>query len=166
MTQFSEHAKTATVAFIKRACVGVALAGALLANAKAALADAHDTPVGTWQTIDDHTGKPKALVEISQNENGELVGKVIKGLSPNDTPGRRCTECIDERKDQPILGMTIIRNMKRDGDVWDGGYILDPENGKEYRCKMSLDEGGRKLKVRGYLGVPMLGRTQTWLRQE
>ncbi|MEI6002206.1 DUF2147 domain-containing protein [Paraburkholderia bengalensis] len=140
------------------------LAGALLAAAATAFAQT-DTPVGTWQTIDDHTGQPKALVQISQDADGTLSGKVIKGLGPNDQLDRRCTACTDARKDQPILGMTIINAMRKDGDGWDGGQILDPENGKLYKCKMHVEDGGQKLVVRGYIGVSLLGRSQTWIRQ-
>ena len=143
----------------------IAVAGALLACAAHAFAQA-DSPLGTWQTIDDSTGKPKALVQISADANGDLSGKVVKGLGANDTPDRRCSACTDERKDQLIKGMTIIKAMKKDGDKWDGGNILDPENGKVYKCKMTLEEAGQKLVVRGYIGVSLLGRSQTWVRQQ
>jgi uncharacterized protein (DUF2147 family) len=136
----------------------------LLIGTTAAFAQS-DSPVGIWQTIDDHTHQPKALVQITQDESGSLSGKVIKGLNPNEPPGRRCTACTDARKDQLIVGMTIINDMKKDGDVWDGGQILDPDNGKVYRCKMHTDDGGQKLIVRGYIGVSLLGRSQTWIRQ-
>ncbi|GLU34846.1 DUF2147 domain-containing protein [Trinickia caryophylli] len=141
------------------------VAGLLTASATLAAAQGNETPVGVWQTIDDHTHQPKALVQITQGADGTLSGKVIKGLNPADSPDRRCTECSDERKDQKILGMTIIREMKPSGDHWDGGNILDPENGKVYKCKMTLEDGGQKLVVRGYIGVSLLGRSQTWLRQ-
>ncbi|WP_429257219.1 DUF2147 domain-containing protein [Paraburkholderia sp. GAS334] len=143
----------------------VAVAGVLMASAVVAMAQSA-TAVGTWQTIDDHTGQPKALVQIVPDSNGNLMGKIIKGLNPNDNPDRRCTACTDERKDQPMLGMTIINDMKKDGDGWDGGHILDPENGKLYKCKMHLEDGGQKLVVRGYIGVSLLGRSQTWIRQQ
>jgi uncharacterized protein (DUF2147 family) len=143
----------------------MALAGALLACAAHAFAQT-DNPVGLWQTIDDSTGKPKAVVQIAPDANGALTGKVVKGLGPNDTPDRRCTACTDERKDQLIKGMTIIKAMKKDGDAWDGGNILDPESGKVYKCKMTLEDGGQKLIVRGYIGVSLLGRSQTWIRQQ
>jgi uncharacterized protein (DUF2147 family) len=147
-----------------RALRHVALAGLLCASAAAAFAQT-DTPVGTWQTIDDHTHQPKALVQITQDENGTLSGKVIKGLNPGDNPDKRCTACTDARKDQLILGMTIITGLKKDGDSWEGGQILDPENGKLYKCKMHTEDGGQKLVVRGYIGVSLLGRSQTWIRQ-
>jgi uncharacterized protein (DUF2147 family) len=160
MTSLSQRARLAFGKSFKQA----AIAGVLLAGAATAFAQA-DTPVGTWQTIDDHTGQPKALVQITQDASGSLSGKVVKGLGPNDQADRRCTACTDARKDQPILGMTIISDMKKDGENWDGGQILDPENGKLYKCKMHVEDGGQKLVVRGYIGVSLLGRSQTWVRQ-
>lgn len=162
MTHFSHHAKTTAWNAVKRAFV----AGALLVGAATAFAQGSQTPVGVWQTIDDNTHQPKALVQIAQSEDGTLSGKVIKGLNPADKPGKRCTACTDERKDQIILGMTIIKNMKPDGDKWDGGNILDPENGKVYKCNMHLEDGGQKLVVRGYIGISLIGRSQTWIRQD
>ncbi|WP_144154035.1 DUF2147 domain-containing protein [Paraburkholderia sp. BCC1885] len=161
MTRFTQRSR----ALMLRGARQAALAGVLLASAVSAMAQA-DSPVGTWQTIDDHTGQPKALVQITQDSSGALDGKVIKGLGPNDQPDRRCTECTDARKDQLILGMTIINDMKKMDDGWDGGQILDPENGKVYKCKMHLEDGGQKLVVRGYIGVSLLGRSQTWIRQQ
>jgi uncharacterized protein (DUF2147 family) len=161
MMQFTQRARAIALRIAKHA----AFAGVVLASAVTAMAQT-GTPVGTWQTIDDHTGQPKALVQIAQDGNGTLSGKVIKGLGPNDQPDRRCTACTDARKDQPILGMTIISDMKKDGDAWDHGQILDPENGKLYKCKMHLEDGGDKLVVRGYIGVSLLGRSQTWVRQQ
>lgn len=144
----------------------VTLAGFLLAAATAACAQM-STPVGIWQTVDDHTGQPKALVQIVEDDgDGTLSGKVVKGLGANDQPGRRCTACTDARQDQPILGMTIIDGMRKTDDGWDGGHILDPETGKVYRCRMHLEDGGQKLVVRGYIGVSLLGRSQTWNRQQ
>jgi len=139
-------------------------AGMLLAAAISAFAQT-STPVGLWQTIDDHTGQPKALVRIVAESDGTLSGKVVKGAGPEDQPGRRCTACTGARRNQPIVGMTIIDGMKQTEDGWDGGHILDPENGKTYRCKMRVEDGGRKLVVRGYIGVSLLGRSQTWNRQ-
>ncbi|HTH62833.1 MAG TPA: DUF2147 domain-containing protein [Paraburkholderia sp.] len=159
MHQWIAHRALAT-----RMARQAALAGLLLATTLAASAQT-STPVGVWQTIDDHTGQPKALVQIVEDGDGTLSGKVIKGLNPDEQPGRRCTACTGARKDQPIVGMTIIDGMKKTDDGWDGGHILDPENGKTYRCKMHVEDGGRKLVVRGYIGVSLLGRSQTWNRQ-
>lgn len=154
-----------SASFAARAARQLALAGALLGGVIAAHAQSN-SPVGVWQTVDDHTGQPKALVQINDDGSGGLSGKIIKGLGPNDQPDRRCTACTDSRKDQLILGMTIIDGMKQAGNEWDGGHILDPENGKVYRCKMHTEDGGQKLVVRGYLGISLLGRSQTWVRQQ
>jgi uncharacterized protein (DUF2147 family) len=162
MRHLTRRARALTLGTVKQAAV----AGMLLASAAVAIAQGASSPVGTWQTIDDHTGQPKALVQITQDSNGDLSGKVIKGLGPNDDPQRRCTECTDARKDQPILGMTIISDMKKNGDDWDGGSILDPENGKIYKCKMHVEDNGQKLVVRGYIGISLLGRSQTWERAQ
>jgi len=141
---------------------------ALLALALAVAAPAYAaemTPVGTWTTIDDATGKPKSIVQITES-NGTLEGKVLEVLQSEQGAHPVCKECDGERKDKPVEGMVIIWGVSKDGDVWDGGKILDPKNGKVYKSKLSVHEGGRKLEVRGYIGVPMFGRSQVWLRQE
>lgn len=139
--------------------------GALCATLAASAFAQAATPVGTWQTIDDKTGKPKAIIQINEDGGGQLSGKVLRGVNELSGPEPRCTACTDDRKDQPIKGMTIVTGMRQDGDTWDGGQILDPENGKLYKCKMRLEDGGQKLVVRGYIGVSLLGRSQTWVRQ-
>jgi uncharacterized protein (DUF2147 family) len=119
------------------------------------------TPEGLWRTTDDKTGQPKAEVRITAS-NGVLSGVVEKALIASPEP--LCTACSDDRKDKPKVGMEIIRGAKKaEGkDLWDGGKILDPENGKNYTLTMEPEDGGKKLKVRGYIG-PFF-RTQTWLR--
>ncbi len=124
-----------------------------------------DSPVGDWQTIDDKSGKPRAVITISADRNGVLSGKIVKGLDLSEPMGRRCTACTDERKDQLIIGMTVLTGMHREGDGWEGGQILDPDNGKVYRCKMHLEQGGSVLVVRGFIGISLIGRSQTWVRQ-
>lgn len=141
-------------------CIAALLAGASLAPVVWA---ADDTPVGTWKTIDDATGKAKSLVTITEAD-GKLQGKVVKLFDPSK-PNPTCEKCEGPRKDQPILGMQILWGVARDGDRWDGGQILDPEKGKVYGVKLTLADHGRKLNVRGFLGVSLLGRTQTWLRE-
>jgi uncharacterized protein (DUF2147 family) len=122
------------------------------------------SPVGLWQNIDDETGKPKALIRITES-NGEYRGRIEKLFrGPDEDPNPKCDKCEGARKDQPIVGMTILTGLKQDGNEYNGGQILDPANGKVYKSKMSVSDGGKKLDVRGYLGVPMLGRTQTWVR--
>ena len=140
------------------AAVLVLLAGNTFADTK--------SPVGVWRTIDDKTKKERSIIRITE-VNGELKGVVEKLFDqPDDDPAHLCKECKDERKDKPIIGMTILWGLKKDGDGWSGGEILDPKNGKIYRAKMSLSEDGKSLKVRGFIGVALIGRTQTWLREQ
>ena len=140
----------------------------LLAGAAVAAAAQATSPAGLWRTIDDNTKKDKSLVRIVET-NGVYSGKVEKIVDPDSPKDAVCKDCSDDRKDKPVVGMTIIRNVKASADdtnVFEGGDILDPNNGKVYRVKLKLIEGGSKLDVRGYIGTPMLGRTQTWVRAE
>jgi len=123
-----------------------------------------NSPIGLWTTIDDNTGKPRGQVRIYEHA-GKLFGKLEKSFRP-DAESRRCTKCTDERKDNPVIGLVIIRNVMRDGDDYQGGDILDPDNGSVYRCRLKLENGGKKLKVRGFIGISLFGRTQTWERAE
>ncbi len=129
-------------------------------------AQAQMTPIGLWQSIDDGNGQPKAEISIAQRADGGLTGKVERSLLVNSTTDTNCLLCTDDRKNQPKVGLEIIRGGKKaDGkEVWEGGKILDPENGKEYSLRLTPIEGGRKLEVRGYIGAPLLGRTQVWNR--
>lgn len=141
----------------------IAVAALLLAAIPAFAAN--DTPVGTWKTIDDATGQAKAIVQISSS-NGTLEGKILQVLKSDHGPHPLCIECKGDLHNQPVEGMTILWGLSRDGDDWSGGKILDPNNGKVYKAKMELTDGGMKLKVRGYIGFSLLGRTQVWERQE
>jgi uncharacterized protein (DUF2147 family) len=123
------------------------------------------TPVGVWLTIDDATKKPRSHVRIVE-ESGVLKGAVVKGLDPNDKPDAVCELCTDDRKDKPIIGMTILRNLKKNGDKWDGGDVLDPNNGRVYRAQITVSPDNKALTLRGYIGTPLLGRSQTWTRVE
>lgn len=115
---------------------------------------------GKWTTIDDNTGKERSVVEIYK-KGDKYYGKVSDMyLEPHEPKDPICDLCTDERKDQKTLGMEIIRNMEKDGDEYSGGDILDPENGKVYRCKLWIEDG--KLMVRGY--VAFFFRTQEWIR--
>lgn len=144
---------------------GVLLA-MLFAVASAQVLAAADSPVGTWRTIDDKTKKERSIIRITDH-NGELQGVVEKIFDqPGDDPAHLCEECKGERKDKPVIGMTILWGLKQDGNAWTGGEILDPNNGKVYRCKMTLSADGKSLDVRGFIGISLIGRTQTWLRQE
>jgi len=121
------------------------------------------TPVGLWKTVDDKTGKPRSIVRVYE-ENGQYFGRVERSLNPA-TAGRVCDQCTGERKGQPIVGMVIIRGLKKDADEFKGGDILDPDNGKVYRCKVRVTKQGAELSVRGYLGASLFGRSQTWTRE-
>ncbi|MEB0138261.1 MULTISPECIES: DUF2147 domain-containing protein [unclassified Undibacterium] len=137
----------------------------LLTLATAPAAHAQDSPVGLWKSIDDKSGKPKALIRISDNA-GELQGKIEKlFLEPGADSNPKCDKCEGANKDQPIIGMTILFGLKKDGDEYTGGKILDPANGKLYRSKLSFLENATKLNVRGYIGAPLFGRSQIWLRE-
>jgi uncharacterized protein (DUF2147 family) len=129
--------------------------------AGAATARDVDSPVGRWQTYDDRTHLPRGIVRIFEKD-GKLFGRI-------EHTGDRsiCHACPDERKDQPYDGLVIIRNMQQgvaDPLAWEGGDVLDPETGKIYRLKMHLDDSGSSLVVHGYIGVSLIGRSQTWGR--
>ncbi len=129
-------------------------------------AQASESPVGLWRTIDDKTGKEKSLVRIVE-ANGELRATIEKLFrEPHEEPNPNCDKCPGERKNKPVLGMMIMTGLKKSGSEYDGGEILDPANGKTYRVKMWTAEGGKKLNVRGFIGVSLLGRTQVWVREE
>ena len=134
-----------------------------LFGAIAASAMAQSTPVGLWRNVDDKTGEAKGEIRIVE-ANGALLGRLERSLKKDTKPDATCDECADDRKGKPIAGLEIIRGGKKaEGkEVWEGGKILDPENGKEYRASFTPIDGGQKLEVRGYIGP--FWRTQTWNR--
>lgn len=136
-----------------------------IALAWAAVAHAQPTPVGLWKTIDDKSGKERSYVRISDGPNG-LSGRIEKRLDPDAKPDDVCDKCPDDRKGQRVQGLEIIRGGKKvDGEPhWEGGNILDPEAGKTYRLRLTPQDGGQKLEVRGYIG-PFF-RNQHWIRVE
>jgi uncharacterized protein (DUF2147 family) len=124
------------------------------------------SPVGLWKTIDDDSKKEKSLVRIKES-NGVYSGTIEKLLDPSSKQDAVCDKCTDDRKDKPVLGMTILRNLKQSADdkaVYDGGDIVDPNNGKVYRTRLKPVEDGKKLEMRGYIGP--FYRTQVWIRVE
>ncbi len=144
---------------MKHIVAALALAGAVSA------AQAQSSPVGLWKTIDDDGKTEKSLVRIS-DAGGVLSGKIEKIFDPSKVDSK-CDKCTDERKDKPVVGMTILRNAKQDAEdkeAWTGGEILDPNNGKTYKTRLKPVEGGKKLEMRGYIGP--FYRTQTWVRVE
>jgi uncharacterized protein (DUF2147 family) len=143
----------------------IAAMAACLTVAGVHAASAQATAVGAWNTISDTDGRPTAVVEIREVD-GELVGTITALLVAAEPEDSVCGKCSGERKGQRVVGMEILRHMRPDGDAWSGGEILDPETGKTYKAKMKLIEGGNKLVVRGYIGLPMFGRSQTWVRRQ
>jgi uncharacterized protein (DUF2147 family) len=130
------------------------------------LAAQEASPVGRWETIDDETGERKSIVAIWE-QNGRFFGKIESLFrQPDEDPDPVCDKCDGERKDQRIIGMTILWDLRKDGNEYSGGHILDPNNGRTYRCRIALEDGGAKLKVRGFIGFSLLGRTQYWYRVE
>ena len=126
---------------------------------------AQNTPVGLWKTIDDDGKTEKSLVRIT-DAGGVLSGKIEKIFDATKQDSK-CDKCTDERKDQPVLGMVILRNLKQDADdkeVWSGGEVLDPNNGKVYKTRLKPIDGGKQLQMRGYIGP--FYRTQVWQRVE
>jgi uncharacterized protein (DUF2147 family) len=120
------------------------------------------SPVGRWKTIDDHTGQTKAIVNI-RDINGTLEGRIVKLFDP-PAPDPLCLKCTGTLKNKPVMGMRILWGMRKAGNEWTGGQILDPESGNIYRCTITLDSSGNVLRVRGYIGVSIFGRTETWRR--
>jgi uncharacterized protein (DUF2147 family) len=125
------------------------------------------SPVGKWKTVDDRTGKARSVVEIYE-EGGKLAGKIDKLIDPElkKISDPKCVSCTGDLKDKPIVGLRILWDLKQDGNEWTGGKVLDPESGKSYRCLVAVEDGGKKLKVRGFIGFSLIGRTQYWQRDQ
>lgn len=129
---------------------------------------AADDIAGTWRTIDDKTGFSKALIEIKKSDNGVYQGKIIKILPrPGYTPKTHCQDCPAPYKGAPILGLTVLDGMKqKNATEYEGGTILDPLSGKIYKSKIKVSNNGKRLRMRGYVGVEVFGRSQTWIRDK
>lgn len=125
-----------------------------------------NSPVGRWRTIDDANGKPASIVEIRE-ENGKLIGRIEKVFAsfPKES-NPKCAACQGELKDAPLVGMKILWDLAKHDDEWAGGKILDPDSGKTYNCSLAPEKGGTRLKVRGFMGMSLFGRTQYWLREK
>lgn len=113
---------------------------------------------GKWKTIDDETGKAKSIVEITKKSDGKYYGKILQLLQKPEN--NNCVKCTDDRKNKPLIGLEIIRGLKKDGSDFEGGTITDPKTGKTYKC--AITRSGNNLNVRGYVGFSLIGRTQTW----
>lgn len=134
-----------TITFL---CVG------LLASAQ--------SPIGTWKTIDDETSTATSLVKIYETKDGKLEGEVVKILEPGKEDAT-CIKCSGNKKDKPVKGMVILWDLTKDGEEWSGGQVLDPKKGKQYKCYIKM-KGTNLLELRGFIGMPMFGRTQVWER--
>ena len=146
--------------------IPIVTGAALVLSLAAAVASAQMTPVGLWKTIDDDGKTEKSLVRIVDGGNG-VSGRIEKLLDPKDDPNDVCDKCTDDRKGKPIIGLTILRNLKQSADdktLWEGGDVLDPDDGKIYRARLKPINGGKELQLRGYIGP--FYRTQTWIRVE
>jgi uncharacterized protein (DUF2147 family) len=122
------------------------------------------SPIGRWKTIDDSTGKEKSIVSIWE-DGGKYYGRIVELLNPDPKIKEpKCVKCEGELKDKPTVGLRILWDLKADGDEFSGGKVLDPENGKIYKCYIAIQDGGQKLKLRGFIGFSLLGRTQYWKR--
>ena len=147
-----------------------AIVGALSISIHAQGATVQDSrtlsPLGRWETVDDRNGRVNSVVLIKE-EDGALSGSIEKLISPDPRdPNPRCTRCDGAMKDKPLVGLRILWGLRRSGDRWSGGQIVDPDNGKTYRCEIVVEDGGNKLKVRGFIAFSFLGRTEYWAREK
>jgi uncharacterized protein (DUF2147 family) len=122
------------------------------------------SPEGVWRTIDDNTHKPRGLIRLYE-QDGALFGRIEASFDPKEAK-EVCALCADERKNKPVIGMVVMRNMRKHGSEYSGGDILDPDTGQVYKCRLTMQDGGRRLVVRGFIGFALLGRSQVWFRQE
>lgn len=124
------------------------------------------SPAGLWKNIDDASGKPRALIRITDTQ-GILQGRIERVFpAPGEESNPKCVKCTGANRGAPVVGLLILSGLRKDGDEYVDGQILDPDSGSTYRSKLKLLEGGAKLSVRGYIGIPTLGRSQVWVRQE
>jgi uncharacterized protein (DUF2147 family) len=121
------------------------------------------SPVGLWKTIDDKTHQARGTIRVYE-ENGEWFGRIESTFNPAEQ-NELCNKCSGPRKDHPVIGMVVMRGLTRHGSEYSGGEILDPETGFVYRCRLTISSDGNRLLVRGYVGISILGRSQTWLRE-
>jgi uncharacterized protein (DUF2147 family) len=166
ITVRSEAVRARLLRLIFHAAVVVAIAVLACGRRGSAQGPNAYTPVGRWKTVDDISGKINSVVGIWEAD-GKLYGRIEKLIDgdPND-PDPRCVRCSGDLKDRRLVGLRILWDLTPDGNRWTGGEILDPDSGRIYRCSIALDEDGKKLRVRGFIGFSLLGRTQYWLRDE
>jgi uncharacterized protein (DUF2147 family) len=120
-------------------------------------------PVGVWKTVDDNSHKPRGLIRLFERD-GEIYGRIEASFDPKEAH-ELCSKCAGDLKDKPVIGMVVLRHMKKHGSEYSGGDIVDPDSGWIYRCRFTLEDGGKKMLIRGYLGFSLFGRSQTWYRE-
>jgi uncharacterized protein (DUF2147 family) len=150
----------------KRLLLGLTLLVCITNFALSGPAQAADSPLGTWRTIDDSSGKARSIIKLEINSN-ILSGRVEKSLDPKDKPDAACTKCTDSRKDQQIIGMVILSGLKQSANepnTCEGGEILDPDSGTIYKARLKLKDNN-ELELRGFVGISLFGRTQIWKRE-
>src|ERR1700685_2621151 len=147
---------------ITSCCLLLCSLPAFLLKARAAASE--PSPVGLWRTVDDRTKKPRGIVRIYEAQ-GAFFGRIETSFDPEELTAR-CGKCTGDRKNAPVIGLVILRGVIKRGSEYGGGEILDPETGTTYRCRFTLSSEGARLFMRGYVGISLLGRTQTWTRVE
>ena len=134
----------------------------LLWTVNVAMADG--SPIGKWKTIDDETKKEKSIVEVYE-QDGKIYGRILQLLQEKDGgKSKLCEKCTGSDHNKPTVGMVFLKGLKADGNEYGGGTIMDPNNGKTYKCKLEVLDGGAKMKVRGFIGFSLMGRNQFWYR--
>jgi len=152
------------LSFLKLAILGAFIS--LNAAAWAASVGGEPTAAGLWEQVDEKSGKAESWFRISE-KNGVYVGQIVKTFpKPGEEPADKwlCTKCEGEERNAPVLGLALIKGMQRDGRKYENGTIMDPRDGAVYRALMELSPDGQHLEVRGYLGIALFGRSQTWNR--
>ncbi|WP_372006109.1 DUF2147 domain-containing protein [Tistrella mobilis] len=166
-SSFARPHRRLVLAGLAAVCVAALLSPlpALAQSAEDKAAHGNPDAAGLWRTIDDETGKPRSLVRIAERD-GRWYGRIEKLFrEPGEDPDPVCRECTDTRAGQKITGMEILTGLVRDGLAYDGGEILDPKTGEIYDAKMTLSPDGNTLEVRGFIGLSLFGRSQTWIRE-
>jgi uncharacterized protein (DUF2147 family) len=146
------------------AATALVLPAPICAQTASAVVSNSASPLGRWKTIDDATGKVKSIVAIRE-VNGTLSGTIEQLFDP-PVPHPTCYLCKGAKKDVPLVGLQVLWGFRADGSTWTGGMVLDPETGKIYRGSLALEDGGKQLRLHGYIGIPLLGRTEHWVRAE
>jgi hypothetical protein len=146
----------------------LACTAAALGIAAISIVSAEPLPTGRWLTFEEKTGNPRAEILI-QIRDDILEARIVRVLSARDAAYPRCDWCSGERKDAPFIGMVLLEGMRRsprNPEIWEGGHVLDPDSGKLFRARVRFDPSGERLELRGYVGIPLNGRSQTWRRVE